>query len=253
MTFHGLLSCCAVLALAAVSLAAPATFYVSPKGNDAWAGTSAEPKAPAGPFATLKHARDELRKLKAAGRLNDGATVNVRPGAYHLTETFALGPDDSGTERAPITWRAVGPDKPVLSGGAVISGFKPYKGKILWADLKAQGLTGKRFGQLFYEGRRQVLARYPNFDPADPHGGTWAHVAATVGQSQNEFFYGSDEQHTWAHPEDGHVHIFSSYDWAFGIAPLTAHDPVQRKLTLGPGSWYELRVGDRYFIDGLLE
>ncbi len=253
MTWNACLSFCALLALAAVASAAPPAFYVSPKGNDAWSGTSRDLKAPAGPFATLQHARDELRKLKAAGRLAEGATVNVLPGVFHLAETLTLGPDDSSTDRAPIVWRAPGPDRPVLSGGAVISGFKPYKGKILWADLKAQGMGGKRFGQLFYAGRRQVLARYPNFDASDPHGGTWAHVASVQGQAQSEFFYGTDEQHTWAHPEDGRVHVFSSYDWAFGIAPVKAHDPAERKITLGPGSWYELRVGDRYFIDGLME
>ncbi|MEI6500564.1 MAG: hypothetical protein WCP21_05995 [Armatimonadota bacterium] len=57
-----------VLTLTA-ALAAPATLYVSPKGNDAWSGklAAANKDATDGPFATLTRARDEVRKLKSAG------------------------------------------------------------------------------------------------------------------------------------------------------------------------------------------
>ena len=44
-----------------------ADLYVAPEGNDAWSGTRAEPNDAGtdGPFATLRRARDAVRKAKA--------------------------------------------------------------------------------------------------------------------------------------------------------------------------------------------
>ena len=110
------------------------------------------------------------------------------------------------------------------------------------------------FRQLFCGGERQTLARYPNVDPDDPHGGRWAHVAAVEGEENHtEFFYGSDESHAWDHPEDGQVAIFGGYDWAFRIVPLAGYVAEERKIVLGDRSWGPLRIGDRYFIEGLFE
>ena len=61
-------------------------------------------------------------------------------------------------------------------GGKLIGGFEPYQGKILKADVAAQGLEGVEFRQLFCNGRRMHLARYPNFDPQNPYGGGWAYA-----------------------------------------------------------------------------
>ena len=71
-----------VFFVASVSQAADASMvlYVSPSGSDDWTGRVRQAKAPDGPFATLARARDELRRLKAAGKLANGATVCVLPG-----------------------------------------------------------------------------------------------------------------------------------------------------------------------------
>jgi hypothetical protein len=243
----------------------PVALYVSPHGSDDWTGRNQEPSAPDGPFATLTRAQEELRRLRASGQLTQGAIVNVLPGTYDLTETFVLGPEDSGTQDAPIVYRGLGAQKPVLRGGKVLTGFQPYRDEILQCDLKANnplspfvkgeyGLAGKRFRQLFFRGERQILARYPNLDPDDPHSGQWAHVAAVEGkENRKEFMYGPDEPHQWANPEDGEVSIFAGYDWAFRIVPIGQHLPEQRKIVLGGSTWGPLRVGDRYVIQGLFE
>ena len=226
----------------------PVMLYVSPDGDDAWTGRRAAP------FATLGRARDEVRTLKAAGDLPLGAVVNVLPCDYALTETLALGAEDAGTAEAPIAYRGLGEERPRLVGGKRLEGFKPYRDKVLQCDLKANGLAGKRFGQLFFRGRRMQLARYPNLDPDDPHGGPWAHVARAEGSEQKrEFFYDTDETHTWAHPEEGRVFIFAGYDWAFRILPMAKHVPEERKIVLKGTTWGPLRIGDRYCIEGLFE
>ena len=86
---------------AAACAAGPVERYVSPQGRDAWSGTAPAPGAAAadGPFATLARARDEIRRLKAAGELRGGATVFVRGGTW-LAQILAGPVDQKGVDGA---------------------------------------------------------------------------------------------------------------------------------------------------------
>lgn len=112
------------IASAAVS-AGGATFYVSPSGNDAWNGTVAQKSASGGPFATIQRAQKAVRDINAAGKLTGPATVYLRGGRYEIAEPLVFTPEDSGTKQAPVTWAAYKGEKPVVSGGRRISGWKP--------------------------------------------------------------------------------------------------------------------------------
>ena len=150
----------------AVRSATPVELYVAPNGSDGASGTLGKP------FATLERARDEIRRIKNRGGLpKGGATVFVRAGAYELAHTFELGAEDPGSKAAPVVYQAYAGEKPVLTGSKQISGFVPHQGAILKADVAAQGFKGVGFRQLFFNGKRQHLARYPNFDPANPNAG----------------------------------------------------------------------------------
>ena len=131
-----------LLILTAGALAAPVDVFVSTSGDDAWSGTLAAPNAgnTDGPFATLARARDEVRRLKAAGKLAQGATVHVRQGTYRLTEPVRLGAEDSGTPGAPVVWRAFEKEPATLAASLPVTGFGPWKGEILVADLKGTPL-----------------------------------------------------------------------------------------------------------------
>ena len=123
--------------------------YVAPGGADTNPGTQERP------FATLKRARDEIRSLKTRGGFpKGGVTVYVRGGEYKVTETFQLGPEDSGAETSPVVYRAFEGETPRFSGGVRLSGFQPVRdpallarlpeearGKVVQVDLKAHGLT----------------------------------------------------------------------------------------------------------------
>ncbi|MBM3500226.1 MAG: right-handed parallel beta-helix repeat-containing protein, partial [Armatimonadetes bacterium] len=243
-----------LMACAGLATAEPLALYVSPGGNDTWSGRRAEIAAPDGPFATLARARDELRALRGAQGLPEGAVVNVLPGLYELRETLTLGPEDSGTEQAPIVYRGAGDEKPILTGGRALTGWRELEDGIVWCDLKANELAGKPISVFVFGGALQTLARYPNFDPNDPHQGAWAYVASVEGsENRAEFRYGEDETHAWEHPEDAAVHIHPYFDWAWNIVKLKAHDPATRTLTLADKVSYALHIGDRYFLDNLFE
>ena len=186
-------------------------FYVATNGNDAWSGTRPEPNRAKtdGPFATLERARDAIRKRKADGTLQGGATVFVRGGLHCLPQTLKLGKEDSGAADAPIVYRAYKKERPILAGGKEIKGFMPHKGEILRADVAAQGLKGINFRQLVFDGQRQHLARYPKFDPQNPYGGGWAYAdgkpvpmyAEVPGEDCRTLHYKAADARTWSRPE----------------------------------------------------
>lgn len=264
----------AVLLAAATTGFAATELYVAPGGDDAAPGTRQRP------LARLQRARDVLRAQREAGALHGAATVFVREGTYLLADTLALEARDSGTAEAPVVFRAYPGERPVLSGGRAISGFVPHRDGILRADVSAAGLRGKRFRLLVFAGRRMEMARSPNRDPRDPNGGTWAHVDGPrmsmyadrpdegghfAAHPEWDFWQRNLPRYTrelpmraadvraWKHPEDGEVSIFPRFNWSHVLLSIEALDPVTRTLRVGPGSFYEIRPGDRYFVRGHLE
>ena len=241
-----------------------AVFYVAPAGDDAWSGRRAEPNAARsdGPFATLPRARDEIRRLKQAGPLPaGGVTVYLAGGLYPLASTLEMTAADSGTADAPVVYRAAAGQRPVILGGRTITGFKPYKGQILQADLAGQGFQGVHFRQLFFDGRRQHLARYPNFDANNPYGGGWAYADGkpvpmyqdVPGESRRQLTYKPADARSWAHPEEVEVFVFPRYNWWNNIVRIKSIDPQQRRVTLAGDCSYPIRPGDRYYVQNALE
>jgi parallel beta-helix repeat protein len=234
----------------------PIELYVATQGNDAWSGRTASPNRARtdGPFATLSRARDELRHRRRQGPLDAGATVWIRGGAYHLTETLVLNGADSGTVTAPIVYRAYRKEKPVLIGGVEVSGFVPYQGAIAKADLKACGLTGAEVKQVLFKGQRMILARYPNYDPQNPYAGGFSYIEAqpTPG-STTSFEAPAAAIHAWARPTDGQVWVFPGVNYWNNIVPIASVDAAKRLITLAQPASYGLNPGDRYYVRGLFE
>ncbi len=145
-----------------VRAAGPVAIYVSPAGNDSWSGRLAQPNAGKtdGPLATPQAARDALRRLRTKGELGAGATVTLADGTYRLGEPLVLAPEDSGTDKAPITWQAADGAKPVLSAGQAVTGWK-QEGKFWVADLPEVKEGKWSFRQLFVNGQRRYRPRLP--------------------------------------------------------------------------------------------
>jgi hypothetical protein len=87
--------------------------------------------------------------------------VHAADGVYYLPETLAFAPADSGTEQNPVVYQAEHEGKAVVSGGSKLD--------LMWQSdtggiLKAATPPGLVVDQLFVNGTRQRMARYPNFD-----------------------------------------------------------------------------------------
>lgn len=240
------------------------SLYVAPDGDDTWSGR--HPKRQVGgtegPFATLERARDEARKIKAAGPLpKGGITVWLGEGTYYLKQTFKLGAEDSGVAEAPMVYRAADGSRPILSGGRPITQFKSDQGQILRANLSPQGLKGAKFRQLFFEGKRLPLARYPNYDAENPIAGGWAYADGAPipmykdidDESKKSLRYKESDARKWSRPSDGEVMVFPRYNWWNNIVRIESVDEKARIVTLKSNCSYAIRPNDRYYVQGLRE
>lgn len=235
------------------SLAAAAELYVAPGGNDGWSGRQADPGAGGqGPYASLARAREEVRRLRRE-RPAEPVAVSLRGGRYELFEPLTLGAEDSGTATAPVVWRGYRDERPTLTGTRRVEGLAPWRDGILRAELSGTPLAGIGFRQLFYGGERMTLARYPNVAPADPHFGAWAHVLAADDAKKDRFIATRDVVKDWSRLEQAEVCIHPSYGWAWLVVPLKSADRRTGEVVLARGTHYGQRVGDRYYVQGLLE
>lgn len=161
----------------------PFKVYVSTKGLDGHNGEHAVASAGNdGPVRTPARAQQLVRRL--LDRMRESGTqapieVEFAPGVYRLTKSLQFTAADSGTEKAPVTWRAS------RSGTVTFSGATALRPAGAGGDDVAR-FEGPRLapgevragGQLFVNGRRAILAREPDL------GADWF-VAERAGDGPN--------------------------------------------------------------------
>ncbi|WP_394925559.1 Ig-like domain-containing protein [uncultured Robinsoniella sp.] len=139
------------------------TFYfVSPQGSDSNPGTEAQP------FQTIQAARDTIREMD---HLPDGGiTVILEDGKYYEQETIVFTPEDSGTQKNPIIYKARNEGKAVITGEVPIDNWEKAEG-VEGMNLAAEGKLyvadvdqGWRFHDLYVNGERQQVSRSFNTD-----------------------------------------------------------------------------------------
>jgi hypothetical protein len=251
-------------ALIAFTASRAAVFHVAPKGNDNNPGTLTAP------YATLERARQAVR---TAGS-NEARRVVVHGGAYELRTTFALSRLDSGTASQPVTWEAAAGEVARLVGGLavpasawqtvadppVLSRLDPsIRGQVFELDLPVLGLTnlapfpvayhGVPPGpELFFNGRRMAIARWPNTG--------WATVARIVESGSRprdgnqrglagSFEYSGDRPSRWQ-PGQGGVWLqgYWCYDWFDEVIQIAAIDRATHRIRLAAPHVYSLMQGN---------
>ncbi|MEK7948939.1 PDZ domain-containing protein [Luteolibacter soli] len=168
-----------------------ADLYVSPLGNDRQPGTTE------GPLVSLTAARDAARRIVG----KEAVTIHVADGIYYLPEALVLTAADSGTPAFPVTWKAEHEGKAVLSGGSKLAlQWQPYRDGI-WQATTPAGLS---IDQLFIDGTRQRMARYPNYDPAKPTAAYQGFAADAISKERAAH---------WADPAGGYIHAMHVARW----------------------------------------
>lgn len=265
------------LLTAAHPVLAQTHLWVAPGGDDANSGTQDAP------LATLQGARDQVRQLKQNG-LDAPVVVQFASGVYQFSEPVEFTAEDSGTEAAPITYRAAPGAEVKLTGGVAVNGWRPLsdpavlqrlpeaaREHVVVADLAAQDITDygqlsvHGFGmgsqpaeaELFYDDEPMTLARWPNrgFRGIEDRDGLQRITVDT------------DRVAGWTGENDPWVFAYWHHDWAELHEPIVGIDPQANVLirseeieprygiTPGRARWYaynllcELDRPGEYYLD----
>src|SRR6266545_3253779 len=239
----GLLIFCFIPLVSAKSL----TVYVATNGNDRWSGRLEKPVRDGtdGPLATLPAALKATRtaRLDSKGP-PERITILLRRGTYSVAEPIVLTPEDSGSDAGhPFTIAAVRNERPVLSGGRQVRGWKRVEGQAgLWQAEVPEVRAGKwYFRQLFVNGARKQRARSPNrgFFQAE---GEYLNLNPVRFKYRN-----SDIKSEWA---NGNVELIALHKWIDLRQFIRGLDESNRIVTLSAAIAEHVKEPNaRYYIE----
>lgn len=245
------------LASYAVVCAEPIVLHVAPNGDDGWSGkiANADDDGADGPLASLHGARDAIRAMRAAGEVDAPVEVLVQGGYYFLDRPFTLGPEDSGSADAPITYAAVDGERPVFSGGLPIRGWREAEDGLWTAQVSGVAEGERYFRQLFVDGERRQRARTPNrgylqladlinpFDRSDEANRTAFR------------FQAGDLSGDWRNPTD--IEVVKLFSWSATRLPVVeiddARDIISFSGSTGPDPRLFDWAGGRYYVENVFE
>ncbi|MDP2899098.1 MAG: right-handed parallel beta-helix repeat-containing protein [bacterium] len=247
------------LGVAATLGAGPAAagFFVSPQGRDTWSGKRADPGENDGPFATAARARDAVRALLKTQKEPRRVRVVLRGGTYYLDSSLEFGPEDSGTEGAPVVYAAARGEKVVISGGRRLEGGRwgEVNGRKAWVVSIPEVKQGQwRFRQLFVNGARRPRTRLPK-------GGEY-HIESLPGYT-GDFLRSPTKQFvympgnivpTWHNLRD--VEIVGITRWLDNRLPIESVSEQTRTVTFDRPSLFALLSGSQpgtYWVENVFE
>lgn len=200
--------------------------YVAPTGNNANPGTITRP------LASLEKALEKVKKAPS-----DRVQIILRKGIYYLPKTIHI--DPGITQGKSLTISNYQTETAQLSGGRRVQLRWKKNARGIWTAT----VPGPSFEQLFLNGQKQTLARYPNYDPnARIYNGTAADAL-------------SDERVSrWKNPKGGYVHALHKGEWGDFHYRITGKTGSQ--LTL-EGGWQNNRPAPMHpqerFVENIAE
>ncbi len=203
-------------------------YYVAPTGSDGNPGTLERP------YATIQRAQHAVRQKPGP--------VWLRGGTYYLPEKLVFSAEDSGTKADPVVYQAYGQEQPVISGGVRLEklDWQPYRDGIVQAKVPAYLQTE----EIFVNGERQILARYPNYDPKAQYFDGFAPDAISP-----------ERVARWADPAGGYFHAMHPALWGDFTWRITGKDSQGRLMM--EGGWQNNRGGAVHqkirFVEGIFE
>jgi hypothetical protein len=202
--------------------------FVSPSGNDLNPGTRERP------FATLQRAQAEARQKHR--------NVFLRAGTYYLTSPLVFTAADSGSEKAPVVFRNYRNETAVISGGVKLENldWRPFTNGIFETRVPAD----LRTEEIFVNGQRQILARYPNFDPNAAYFNGFAADAISP-----------ERVARWGDPSGGYFHAMHPALWGDFTWRITGKDANGNALL--EGGWQNNRGAAAHreirFVENIFE
>lgn len=222
----------ATLALAGLAGSpAQAQYHVSPQGNDTATGSAIAP------VQTLTRALQLARTLRAPGPSGD-QTILLREGLHRLDRTIVIGQADNRDEGRTLTVAAFPGERPVLSGGEPIRGWRRLaaadepaalpaaaRGKLWVADLPEVRAGRWRFHALFDGFKLLPRARSAEHTSRTPRVGF-----ANRLDHRDTLDFPEDSIQPWANLGD--VEIFSrpNHSWLVNYLGIAAVDTATKSV-----------------------
>jgi len=253
-----------------------AVLYTATNGNDQNPGTLEKP------FATLERAKAAVRELVKTS--DKPIRVFVREGVYYLNGPLEFRSEDSGSAAAPVTYSAYTGERVTLSGGRRLNcKWKKVQNGIMACELPEVKEGILDFTQLFVNGRRQVRARYPNFDNSRPGKSGYINpvnripdtlhcplpgpnddIACTSRPPRGILFDPSTfTKKRWARPQEAVLHIYHSGYWGSLQWAVRTIDCERQAIWFGEGGhqmgakWNaepaSISKNSRFFIENVFE
>ena len=160
--------------------------FVGPMGNDTNDGTKEMP------VLTIEKAFEKATAIRK--NTNETITILLLEGDYHLSAPLVI-----TSELNNISIVGEGIDKVSIKGSKVIhTNWKAFNKNIWMTDVQDE----IDFNQLFINGEKQILARYPNYNE---NGGYW--------QGHAKDAIAKERVATWKNPAGGFVHAMHAGRW----------------------------------------
>ena len=173
--------------------------YVSLQGNDKNPGTKEKP------VATFATAQILARKIPK----DQSASVIFANGTYYLPQPITFAEEDSKSNGATVTYLAEDEGQTIISGGSQL--------KLQWEPLGNGTFVAAvppniTIDQLYINGIRQRMARFPNAVPGKNVFDTWELNHNAIPDSTNDPL--TTERITrWKNPAGGYIHAMHSALW----------------------------------------
>ncbi len=210
-----ILSLSIIVAFCTVVSAAPKSgaldIYIASTTKDGGRGTMKKP------VGTVQEAH--ILAAKYFG--NRAINFIFMDGTHYLDETIVILPEHSGSEEYPVTYKAQNSGKATISGGKKLSlEWEKYRDGIYMAKVEA-GMTS--IDQLYVNGKRAVMARYPNVVENKNVFDTWGLVRHNATSDIVDLFDPSITSR-WSNPEGGYIHAMLNVLWGGMHWEITGKD-----------------------------
>jgi len=183
--------------------------YVSPRGNDTAAGTLEAP------VKSLQYAA-KLAEEKA-GLVP--VTIFLSGGTYLLSAPLKLGPENSGTADAPVLWKAMPGESPVISGGIPLNNWKQEEDGS-WSTSLPETYQGT-FRSFYVNGLRATRARHPDDE--------YLRVGQAGEDNRTNFYFNKNDIPEVNNIEE--LELILLHDWSVTRIPVKSIDRATKQLT----------------------
>lgn len=203
--------------------------YVSKNGKDTNPGTIEKP------LATLEAAQKKIRSI------HEPVVVYVRAGTYYLKKPILFSSEDSRRPEEKVVYKSYKDEKVIFSGAARLQLKWSTDKKNIFKTAVSANIV---FDQLFVNGKKQRMARYPNYNPASSHFGGYS-----------EDVLSPEKIRSWKNPEGVFIHALHKHEWG-GYHYLVTGKDVDGKLKMEGGFQNNRQMGmhAKYrFIENVFE